>query len=158
MKTKPEIRRAEEADIAELTRLLRRSWLRHWAPELPFSAVQSFAAEDPAASYASAMWAEFMVAEADGRVVGMCHVMDDLIASLHVDPAWHGQGIGSRLMEWAEAEVASRFPTARLEVLSFNQQAIAFYERRGWGERRRFCSIECGAEVEAIEMVKDLQG
>ena len=47
-----EIRSAKEAKISALTSLLRRSWLTTWAPELPFAAVERFAADDPAGGYA----------------------------------------------------------------------------------------------------------
>ncbi len=50
-----EIRSAKEADLSALTSLLRRSWLTTWAPELPFAAVQRFAADDPAGGYAESM-------------------------------------------------------------------------------------------------------
>ena len=46
------IRPAEELDIPKLVRLLRRSWLVTWAPELPWEAVQAFAAADPARLHA----------------------------------------------------------------------------------------------------------
>lgn len=149
------LRPAAEADVGRLVSLLQRSWLATFAADLPFEAVQTFAQEDPARRYAEAMWSAFMVAELDGTVVGMCHVVDDLVAAVHVDPAMKRRGIGAALMDAAEADIFGRFVRARLEVLAFNTSAQAFYRQRGWQDHRLTSTDECGVSIEAIEMVKD---
>ncbi|MCJ2075535.1 hypothetical protein MKK68_07685, partial [Methylobacterium sp. E-016] len=68
-----------------LVRLLRRSWLVTWAPELPFEAVQAFAAFDPARLQAENEWRSFIVAVRGDVLVGMMQVGDDQITDLHVD-------------------------------------------------------------------------
>ena len=68
------IRPATARDVGVLERLLRRSWLTTWAPELPFEAVQRFAHDDTAGAYARARWADMMVLVAGGSVVGMVHM------------------------------------------------------------------------------------
>lgn len=149
------LRPAAEADVGRLVSLLRRSWLATFAADLPFEAVQTFAREDPARRYAEAMWSAFMVAELDGTVVGMCHVVDDLVAAVHVDPAMKRRGVGAGLMDAAEADIFGHFGRARLEVLAFNTNAQAFYRQRGWHDHRPTSADECGVSIEAIEMVKD---
>lgn len=151
------IRPAEKADVPTLTAILRRSWLTTWAPELPFAAVQVFAAEDPARIYAESMWNAFMAADVAGTVVGMCHVVDDCVAAIHVDPAHKGRGAGTLLLDAAERRIGDAHDHARLEVLAFNVAARTFYARRGWVERRRYPGTECGAPVETIEMAKVLR-
>ncbi len=146
------LRPASPADLPLLITLLRRSWLATFAADLPFEAVQAFAREDPARTYVEAMWPAFTVAEFDGRVAGMCHIIDDLVAAIHVDPAAKRCGIGTALMDRAEADILDRHPAARLEVLSCNGNARAFYKSRGWLEQRRLQTLECGTSVEAIEM------
>lgn len=146
------IRSAETGDTKALERLLRRSWLTSFAPHLPDAAVHRFAEEDPVRTYVRAMWDQFSVADEAGEVVGMYHVYGDLIAAIHVDPDCKGRGIGSRLMDAAETEIASGFDEARLEVLAFNHSAQRFYSHRGWSERRRFSGSECGSPVELVEM------
>jgi ribosomal protein S18 acetylase RimI-like enzyme len=146
------VRRAKLADTQALERLLRRSWLTTFAPHLPDAAVDRFAAEDPVRTYVRAMWNQFSVADEAGEVVGMYHVHGNLVAAIHVDPDCKGRGVGTRLMDAAESEIASRFDEARLEVLAFNRSAQCFYSHRGWSERRRFYGSECGSPVELVEM------
>lgn len=148
------IRPAIEADLPQLVVLLRQSWLATFAADLPFEAVRTFAKEDPAHQYAEAMWTDFSVADLDGAVVGMCHVVEDLVAAIHVKPAFKRQGVGAALMNSAETAILAVHPRARLEVLAFNAPAQAFYQGRGWAEVRRYATQECGAPIEAIEMVK----
>ncbi len=149
-----EIRLATEADLSALNSLLRRSWLTTWAPELPFAAVQRFAAADPARGYAESMWREFVVAEDGGSLMGMFHVDGNWLNAIHLDPKRKRQGIGSRLMDEVERRISAAHPEARLEVRAFNVGAIDFYKQRGWTERRRYEGKECGEPVETIEMIK----
>jgi hypothetical protein len=65
------IRPAVELDVPELVRLLRRSWLVTWAPELPFEAVQAFAAADPARWIAESEWQSYVVATRDDMLLAM---------------------------------------------------------------------------------------
>jgi ribosomal protein S18 acetylase RimI-like enzyme len=146
------IRPAEELDVPDLVRLLRRSWLVTWAPELPWEAVQAFAAADPVPFHAKAGWNSFTVAARGNMLLGMVHPDRDVIDALHVDPAcWNG-GVGSKLLSLAERQIASSYAVARLEVRSFNTRARAFYARRGWVEVRRYPGTECGSPVENVEM------
>jgi ribosomal protein S18 acetylase RimI-like enzyme len=150
------IRPAEELDVPKLVRLLRRSWLVTWAPELPWAAVQAFAAADPARLHAETGWNSFMVAARGNMLLGMVHPDRDLIDALHVDPAYWNGGVGSKLLSAAERQIACSYAVARLEVRSFNTRARAFYARRGWVEVRRYPGTECGSSVENVEMQRTL--
>jgi ribosomal protein S18 acetylase RimI-like enzyme len=69
------------------------------------------------------------VAEAVGRVVGMIVLDADGIDQLYVDPAWHGRGIGSRLVELAKRR---RPDGLALYTFQVNDRARRFYERHGF--------------------------
>ena len=76
---------------------------------------------------------EFLVAEVAGEVVGCgaLHVMwEDLaeIRTVAVDPAWHGRGIGYRLVAGLLAN-ARRIGVARVFVLTFETE---FFARHGF--------------------------
>lgn len=151
------LRPAQERDVPALVRLLRRSWLVTWAPELPFEAVQAFAAADPARWHAENEWHDFVVATREDMLLGMVQVKRDVVEALHVDRAcWNG-GVGSKLLNEAERRIARAYAIARLEVRSFNERARAFYTRRGWIEIRRYPGLECGSPVENVEMQRTFQ-
>lgn len=148
------LRPAVEQDVTALVRLLRRSWLVSWAPELPFEAVQAFAAVDPARLHAESEWPGFIVASRGKELLGMFQTEGDVLQSLHVDHSHWNQGVGTRLLASAEEEIARAHRRARLEVRSFNVRAQAFYGRHGWREARRYRGTECGSPVENVEMEK----
>lgn len=75
----------------------------------------------------------FLVYEKDGRVVGCC-ALDILwkdmaeVRSLAVDPACHGDGIGSKLVQ-VEMEEARRVGVTKVLSLTYRQ---SFFERLGF--------------------------
>jgi ribosomal protein S18 acetylase RimI-like enzyme len=69
------------------------------------------------------------VAEGDGRVIAMMVLDDAGIDQLYVDPAWHGRGIGSALVDVAKAE---RPGGLQLYTFQVNERARRFYERHGF--------------------------
>jgi GNAT superfamily N-acetyltransferase len=81
-----------------------------------------------------------LVAEQDGRAVGMAAVMPGCLDALYVMPGECGTGVGSRLHDEAVERLrALGSEQARLWVLERNERARRFYEHRGWrldGRRR----------------------
>ena len=151
------IRPAANLDVPGLIRLLRRSWLVTWAPELPFEAVQAFATADPARHHAENGWHSFKVAVRENELLGMVHTDHEFLESLHVDLSYWSAGVGSRLLGEAEQDIARISSVARLEVRSFNKRARAFYANRGWIVVRQYLGTECGCPVDNFEMQKSLQ-
>ena len=79
----------------------------------------------------------FLVAEADGRLIGTVLGGFDgrrgIVYHLAVDAGWRGQGIGSALMDEVEARLVARgCRKAYLLVAPENSDVTRFYERRGW--------------------------
>ncbi len=68
------------------------------------------------------------VAEAGKEIVGFIAVSDDWVEQLYLDPAWTGQGIGSRLLMDASAAL----PVVKLHCFQANTGARRFYERHGF--------------------------
>ena len=57
----------------------------------------------------------------------------NVLTTIYVDPYQQGKGIGQRLFEAIEAYLNGKLPI-NLRVVSYNQQAIAFYENRGFSK------------------------
>ena len=68
-------------------------------------------------------------AAAGAGVVAMLALDDAGIDQLYVRPAWHGRGIGSRLVELAKEQ---RPAGLRLYTFQVNEKARRFYERHGF--------------------------
>ena len=68
------------------------------------------------------------VYEDEGIVKGLIHIDNKEITELYVDHFFHGQGIGSELIEFAKREYDVKF----LWVLEKNLDAIKFYESHGF--------------------------
>ena len=68
------------------------------------------------------------VYEDEGFVKGIIHIEGQQIVELYVDYFFHGQGIGSELIEFAKSEHDVRF----LWTLEKNNEAISFYKAHGF--------------------------
>lgn len=68
------------------------------------------------------------VAERDGRPVGFAGTAEGGLEMLFVDPAVHGTGVGSALLD----HVCARQGVVRVDVNEQNPDALAFYRRRGF--------------------------
>lgn len=74
-------------------------------------------------------------AKDNGKVVGFCHATRDQetnhIRSIYVLPDHQGKGLGAQLMNKA-VEWLGRDKDIILEVVTYNERAINFYERLGF--------------------------
>lgn len=151
------IRTTDEQDVPALERLLRRSWLTTWAPELPFAAVQTFARDDIAGAYARACWCDMHVLEQEGALVGMVHLAENLVGALHIDPAHKGKRLGTQLMSFAESEIKKAgHARCELDVIDFNTGAQAFYRKRGYRKISTFSGEEAGTTVTLFRFARTL--
>jgi GNAT superfamily N-acetyltransferase len=74
-----------------------------------------------------------LVAEEEGRIVGLACVKPDWLEALYVDPRRWTTGIGSALHDHALEHLRTLGATqCHLWVLEENATARRFYERRGW--------------------------
>lgn len=142
-----QIRTAGESDSTDIKALLDRSWRTHWAPHLDLGALARYDAARPVEGYVDAYLKRFQVAVRDGVLVGMYHLEEGHLHAIHVESGAVGTGIGTVLMEHAEAAGARR-----LEVRAFNARARAFYLARGWVEMDEYEDDEMGTPVRTIAM------
>jgi ribosomal protein S18 acetylase RimI-like enzyme len=74
-----------------------------------------------------------LVAMKDSRILGLGAVRDDShITLLYVAEAWHGRGIGRRLMDALIADIRHRHPGTTEITLNSVPRATAFYLRLGF--------------------------
>ena len=68
------------------------------------------------------------VRDAEDQVAGFIGVEEVKVEMLFIDPAWRGQGAGSRLLKYA----IDRLGITTLDVNEQNPQALGFYLRMGF--------------------------
>lgn len=71
---------------------------------------------------------ETWVYQSDGSVVGFYSLAGDSLAAIFVLPAFHGQGIGGKLLEHAKRQRGK----LELTVYTENKVACSFYRKRGF--------------------------
>jgi ribosomal protein S18 acetylase RimI-like enzyme len=156
-------RRADERDVDSIARLHADSWRRHYR-----GALSDEFLDGPVFAERRAVWEERLgqrqtahrtiVADADGAVVGIAHVilgehaqLGALLDNLHVAYDLKRGGIGTRLMSEAARVVLDETPGEGmyLEVLEQNVAAQEFYAaRRGRRlEREVFPAPDGGTTV-----------
>jgi GNAT superfamily N-acetyltransferase len=85
-----------------------------------------------------ALWQDLLpgqtwLAERDGALAGVVGIVAGEVRVLYVDPAHQGQGVGSALLEHAEAQLrAVGHVRATLWAFRDNTLGREFYEHRGW--------------------------
>lgn len=152
-----QIRRAKPADAAALRAILHDTFESTWRPNITGEAAAAFLSEGRPAAYVAERGLEFWVAEREGAVVGLVHWQNDFVHALHVLASHARHGVGARLMDRAEAEIAaSGFAAAMLETDTFNQRSQAFYAARGYQEARRYPDTEWNSGLTTILLVKSL--
>jgi ribosomal protein S18 acetylase RimI-like enzyme len=152
------VRPATAADAEALKAILRGTFESTWRPQITPAAAAAFLAEDRPAAYVAERELEFRVAERAGEVVGLVHWEGDFVHALHVLPSAARTGVGARLMEQAEAQIArAGFPAARLETDTFNTASQAFYAARGYREAGRYPDEEWNSGLTTLLLVKPLE-
>jgi len=153
-----QIRGATAADAAALRAILRDTFESTWRPNITAEAAAAVLHEDRPAAYVAEKGLEFWVAERAGEVVGLVHWEGDFVHALHVLASHARSGVGARLMDHAEAEIArAGHAAARLETDTFNQRSQAFYAVRGYIEAGRYPDEEWNSGLTTLLLVKPLR-
>lgn len=153
----PILRAARREDMADLRSILDDTFESTWRPHITRTAAQTYIQEEKAATYVNERWHLFWVAEIAEKAVGFIDWADDFVDALHVHSAHARQGIGRRLLDHAEMQIASaNFAMTRLETDTFNYASQAFYKARGYLEVDRYPDHEWNSGLTTILFVKVL--
>jgi GNAT superfamily N-acetyltransferase len=151
------VRPARADDAAALRAILYDTYESTWLPQLTPAAVRMFRDEDRPGAYVAERGLKFQVAERDGEVAGFVDWDGDFVNALHVRSDHARRGLGARLMDLAEAEIArAGFAAARLETDTFNTRSQAFYAARGYVEADHYPDTEWASGLTTLLLVKAL--
>jgi GNAT superfamily N-acetyltransferase len=104
----------------------------------------------------NADWEHAWIAERNRRIVAVLLTARDWIDDLWIAKAERRSGIGSRLLQIAEQEIAARgTQQARLRLVAGNAIALKFYAKNGWQHVRHFPNEKLGFEM--VEMSKPVR-
>jgi GNAT superfamily N-acetyltransferase len=151
------LRRAAREDVPAIISLCKETISEVYGPFIPKEIIRPWVEGSAVEGLVEEEWPRMVVAElgARGEVVGVAAASEDSVDLLWVRPSHHGEGMGTALLDFVEAEMRRRgHRTGRLSCFSENHRALNFYQRRGWtavGEGRN-------EETEALEtrMAKSL--
>ncbi len=153
-----EVRLSRSTDAASLIAILYDTFESTWLPNITSSAAKTFREEDRPAAYVARRGHEFWVCQFGEYIVGFVDWQGDFVNALHVRGSYSRSGVGSRLMDKAEAEIRKEgFTAARLETDTFNRVSQQFYAKRGYTEADRYPDKEWGSDLVTILFVKPLQ-
>jgi ribosomal protein S18 acetylase RimI-like enzyme len=152
------IRPTREDDLESLIELGRRSWLSAFSQTAPFALIAWWVNADRVASLYREHWAEMLVLEEDGAIIGLVQPNGDEINGLWVHPGWQGSGAGTILLKTGEEAIRQAgYRTAWLTCSGFNTKALGFYQRQGYVETGRARELHAsGVEVENVRMERPL--
>jgi ribosomal protein S18 acetylase RimI-like enzyme len=101
----------------------------------------------------NADWEHAWVAEKNRKIIAVLLTAREWIDDLWIARAERRSGIGSRLLQIAEQEIAARGSRqARLRLVAENTIALKFYTKNGWQRVRDFPHEKLGFEM--VEMSK----
>ena len=103
----------------------------------------------------NADWEHAWVSEKNGKIIAVLLTAGEWIDDLWIVKAERRSGLGSRLLQIAEQEIAARGNgQARLRFVAENAVAFKFYTKNGWQNLRRFPHEKYSFEM--VEMSKPL--
>lgn len=132
---RPEIRPAKKSDADATVALVLRSFDAFIAPDYPDEGAAHFYANVTTEALTAAIddGNIVRVATVDGKLAGVVQVRDEThITWLYVDEAYHGRGIGRKLVVSAAEEVRKRTPAAKEITLNSSPFAVPIYVRMGF--------------------------
>jgi putative acetyltransferase len=124
------IRRAEDADEGALASIRRSAILQLATPALSGDEAEAWARRPAADRIASAIRRHEVWLAEEEEAIGWVEVDRDRVAALYVSPRFAGRGVGSGLLQVAEAAIRGAGHAAA--HLDASRNALDFYRRRGY--------------------------
>jgi ribosomal protein S18 acetylase RimI-like enzyme len=139
-----QIRQAILSDIEPLIALSRRTISASYRSFLGDEAVAAFIGSGAVDQYVAQNMERCSVILVDGKIVGYSVCKDNLIDLMMIDDGFHRRGLGTRLLEHAEATLFRSYSELTLESFEGNQKANNFYHKNGWVEANRYFDQDSG--------------
>ena len=162
------IRKASPQDIAALIQVHKLTWLATY-PSVEFGITEKDIAEkDFDNPERATKWAErlkrsdlvIFVAEINTNVVGFAEIQlgeeKNHLETIYILPNYQGCGLGKALLRQIIA-VADKDKSITLQVATYNQKAISFYQKNGFvksGQDIPPYILPNGKKIPLLEMVK----
>ncbi len=156
-----QLRQATNADLAMIARIGADAWASHIFSHETEEPDQRRRAELAFLHSAQDYLDYILVAEQDGVIYGWGarDTNQNYVSDIWVDPAHHGQGIGTLLVDALLAQIVMLgFQTAEIGTHARNLPAIKLYEKCGFRIIRRYeeWSASLARVVEKVKMQADL--
>ena len=132
MEYRPSIREATEADLAEIIQVCRESIAETYGSFIEKEKMEPWVHGDEVEKFVTANWRNILVADVEGRILGVVSITGDTIDLLWVKLGFRGRGLGAVLMEKTEARIFSENGKAKVECFEPNTASLAFYKGRGF--------------------------
>ena len=148
-------RSAVAEDYNQIVTMCKSSMVATYGGFLDEEAMRPWAEGIETDNYVRKMLSEMIVAEENGKIVGVVCINNDEIDLLWIHIERRRNGIGKKLMEKAEVALSERdYKEAKLECAEPNTPAMKFYRKLGWNERGKFLDEMSG--VNKVIMQKDI--
>ncbi|MBY5253326.1 GNAT family N-acetyltransferase [Citrobacter amalonaticus] len=146
-------------DFSAMRALLRDTFESTWRPQITEASARRYIETDIGGRFVERCGADMLVAQVNGEIAGLIHCVDDFVDALHVRSGFQRKGIGRKLMQRAERDMAAKqVRQARLETDTFNEQSQSFYKRLGYIELGRYPDEEWQSGLTTILFGKVLDG
>lgn len=137
--------------------ILRDTFESTWRPQITEASARRYVETDIGGRFVERCGADMLVAEIDGEIAGLIHCVGDFVDALHVRSGFQRRGVGRRLMERAERDMAAQgLRQARLETDTFNEESQSFYKALGYVETGRYPDEEWQSGLTTILFEKTL--
>jgi putative acetyltransferase len=152
------VRKTKAEDARRVAHVHRMSIRKLCAPSYDKSVIEAWAGGSSAAGVRRSLTnkdVNNIVAEVDGVICGIGASMNNRVWLVYVHPRWAGQGVGAKLLQRLERDMAKK--KIKVVTLDSSLNAFNFYKRNGYQKvKKKTLEFRNGTKVPCIEMNKKL--